>query len=139
MNAPMYLTEVSQMEAEMIDYRQPETLHKATAPEPAMTDFFAGGHQVLGVLPFINVSSYPRLDSLSSSITHEVVDGDVTCLTMAVEAPIALLELGGVPGAVVVEQVPGGSLEVQALAAASVANRSRTAWAGSLKARLIRP
>ena len=48
-------------------------------------------------------------------VADEVVDRDVAGLAVAVEAAVALLELRGVPRAVVVQQVARGPLEVEAL------------------------
>lgn len=58
----------------MIDYRQTEAIHGATGPEPGLIAAYPWDHQVVGVLPFINVSRSPRLDDLSSAITNDVVE-----------------------------------------------------------------
>ena len=48
-------------------------------------------------------------------IADEMVHGDVTGLAVTVEPPVALLETRRVPGAVVVQQVAGGAVQVESL------------------------
>ena len=68
-------------------------------PVDGLVEELIGGAEVLADLVGLGDDVGQELE-IVVLVTNEVVDGDVAGLTVAIEATVALLKLGGVPGAV---------------------------------------
>ena len=90
--------------------------HELRKPRPAKEDFAVAAVQDSGKERFLEGKErqHPLLDR---SLGHEIDDIDTVRLPQAVHPTDALLEHGGIPGQIHVDDRGGGMLEIQAYAA----------------------